>query len=375
MGRSLVRLALGIAIGSALYLSLPIAAGQAAAIAAKDNSRAKQARQFYKEGQYEEAARIFSSLSTEYPDNLVFTRNLGACYYYLHRPDPALSNLREYLRRGEALTPQDRSEVEGWIAEMENLRRQTAAAAATPQPTASAASVAPAPAEHVAPVPVPVPAPTPAPVLSAPAGSAANYAAPQAAATPTEYLPPRPPTAPSAAPMVPFALRPAQALNLTEEQIQRFCDITGDEESVVRMRLSSNPRLVPLVAAAAEARGKRKTTGKVLTITGGALFAVGFVVGVGLIMASPEYANNNTNYNSNNQPSSEAMAGTLVMLGGAAVGLALGIPGVLKLARFSDEEREAVDAYSPNVRDLSLQSPPQRIIGKTLAIRLWSMTF
>jgi cell division septation protein DedD len=368
MGRSLVRLALGIAIGSALYLSLPIAEGQAAAIAAKDNSKAKQARQFYKEGQYEEAARIFSSLSTEYPDNLVFTRNLGACYYYLHRPDPALSNLREYLRRGEDLTPQDRSEVEGWIAEMENLRRQTTAAA-TPQPTASAAHVAPAPA------PVPVLAPTPAPVLSATAQPAVNYAAPAAAATPTAYPPPRPPTAPSAAPMVPFAPRPARELNLTDEQIQRFSDITGDEESVVRMRLSSNPRLVPLAAAAADARAKRKSTGKILTITGGALLAVGFVVGVALIVASPEYATNNTNYDSNNQPSNEAMAGTLVMLGGAAVGLALGIPGVLKLARFSDEEREAVDAYSPNARDLGLQSPPHRMIGKTVAIRLWSVTF
>jgi hypothetical protein len=103
----------------------------AAALTAKDNARAKQARQLFKEGQYEDAAKIFSSLSTEYPDKLVFTRNLGACYYYLRRPEPALSNLREYLRRSQDIAADDRAEVEGWMVEMERLRDQPAATAGT----------------------------------------------------------------------------------------------------------------------------------------------------------------------------------------------------------------------------------------------------
>jgi tetratricopeptide (TPR) repeat protein len=94
---------LGVVIGSALCLSMPLCEGRAlaAGLTAKDTARAKQARQLYKEGRYEDAAKLFSRLSSAYPDMLVLTRNLGACYYYLRRPEPALSNLREYLRRGQ----------------------------------------------------------------------------------------------------------------------------------------------------------------------------------------------------------------------------------------------------------------------------------
>jgi len=38
----------------------------------------------------------------------VFVRNLGACYYYLRRPDPAMSNLREYLHKKKDIAPDDR---------------------------------------------------------------------------------------------------------------------------------------------------------------------------------------------------------------------------------------------------------------------------
>jgi hypothetical protein len=64
MGRSLARLSLGIAVASALLLSLPVCEGRAnaAAMTEKDNARAKQARQLFKEGQYEDAAKLFSSL-------------------------------------------------------------------------------------------------------------------------------------------------------------------------------------------------------------------------------------------------------------------------------------------------------------------------
>jgi tetratricopeptide (TPR) repeat protein len=140
----------------------------AAGLSAKDNARARQARKLYKEGQYEEAAKVFSNLSLDYPDKLVFTRNLGACYYYLRRPDPALSNLREYLQRSQDITPQDRREVEGWIAEMETLRSQ---AAPTPTAVPGAPAVlpvkenpAPAPAERRALLPNPPAAPMPSPV-------------------------------------------------------------------------------------------------------------------------------------------------------------------------------------------------------------------
>jgi hypothetical protein len=172
MDRSLARLLLAIAIGSALCLCFPIREGRAlaAALAAKDSAKAKQAQHFYKEGQYEDAAKIFTELSVEYPDKPAFTRNLGACYYYLHRPEPAISNLREYLDRGKNITEKDRTEVERWIAEMEKLRDQTAAAAVVAAPPAAIAPVpvAPPPAVALPAPPAPVPAPAVAAVVTAP---------------------------------------------------------------------------------------------------------------------------------------------------------------------------------------------------------------
>jgi hypothetical protein len=82
MDRSLARLSWGIVLAVVLSLPIwPLSEGRALAaeVTAKDAAKAKQARQLYKEGQYEDAAKLFSVLSTEYPDKLAFTRNLGGC--------------------------------------------------------------------------------------------------------------------------------------------------------------------------------------------------------------------------------------------------------------------------------------------------------
>src|ERR1017187_7162597 len=134
MDRSLARFSLAIATGSALCLCFPIREGRAlaAALAAKDSAKAKQAQQFYKEGQYEDAAKIFTELSGEYPD------------------------------RGKNIAEKDRPEGEGWIAEMEKLRDQTAAAAVVAAPPAT---ITPAPAP-VTPPPAAAPPMPPAPVTA-----------------------------------------------------------------------------------------------------------------------------------------------------------------------------------------------------------------
>ncbi len=143
--------------------TLPLTAAPAAAAEMDKNAKsdAKTAMRFYKEGNYENAAKIFLKLSVAYPDMLVFVRNLGACYYYLRRYEPALSNLRDYEHRKKDMAPDDCVEVEGWIGEMERLRDQAAAPPATPEPSPSSA---------LPPVPVPIPAPAvPTPAATAPA--------------------------------------------------------------------------------------------------------------------------------------------------------------------------------------------------------------
>jgi hypothetical protein len=135
----------------------------AAGMDKKSTASAKKATQSYKQGHYEEAASIFLQLSLDNPDMPVFVRNLGACYYYLRRPEPALSNLREYMHKKKDLEPDDRAEVERWIAEMDQLRQRGSAPATGPVRGAAT---------------VPPPAPAPAAASPPPAAVTTTYAPP-----------------------------------------------------------------------------------------------------------------------------------------------------------------------------------------------------
>ena len=138
MGPTPNRNCIGILVALVMTLALMgLEPGAAAAgLDKKGSADAKNATQLYKQGSYEEAAAVFLQLSIDNPGMPVFVRNLGACYYYLRRPDPALSNLREYLVKKKDVTPEDRAEVEGWIAEMDQLRQHGSAPAAAALPVA-----------------------------------------------------------------------------------------------------------------------------------------------------------------------------------------------------------------------------------------------
>lgn len=129
-------------LGLVLLGSAPVSA---ASLDKKSTAEAKKATQLYKQGSYDEAAALFLQLSLDNPGMPVFVRNLGACYYYLRRPEPALSNLREYLHKKKDIESQDRQEVEKWIAEMEELRRGGVGAKPV-LPTTEASPAQPGPA-------------------------------------------------------------------------------------------------------------------------------------------------------------------------------------------------------------------------------------
>ena len=196
MARSLRILVLGVFVSS-LAATLPVSTrpALAAELDKRGKSDAKEAMRFYKEGNYEDAAKLFVRLSIGYPDMLVFVRNLGACYYYMRRYEPALSNLRDYLHRKTDIDATDRAEVSGWVGEMERLRDQANA------PAAVAPAPAPAPAPAALPAPVPVPVPIPAPA-AAPTG-------PAVAPVPAPAAPSAPPAGPPVAPMPAPAAPPA----------------------------------------------------------------------------------------------------------------------------------------------------------------------
>ena len=145
----------------------------AAGLDERGEAKAKEASQLYKQGHYEEAASIFAKLSVEYPDMVIFERNLGACFYYLRKPEPALSNLRRYLSLKKNIAPDDKAVVDRWIEEMEKLRAQglpPEVSPATPkesttQPTEPFPAHA-SPASETPPIPLPqpqVPSDVPAP--------------------------------------------------------------------------------------------------------------------------------------------------------------------------------------------------------------------
>jgi hypothetical protein len=156
---------------AAVAANLPQQSALAAGLDQKGKADAKQATRLYKQGQYQEAAEIFARLSVDYPDMEIFERNLGACFYYLRKPEPALSNLRHYLSRRKDIAPDDKAVVDRWIDEMEKLRAQNAAASAPPAaPPAPAEPVAPpAAAAEAPPVTAPPVAPAPPPKAEEPA--------------------------------------------------------------------------------------------------------------------------------------------------------------------------------------------------------------
>ena len=162
----------------------------AAGLDQKGRADAKEATRLFKQGQYEEAAQIFARLSGDYPDMEIIERNLGACFYYLGKPEPALSNLRRYLGRRKDIAPDDKAVVDRWIDEMEKLRAQNAAASAPPAPPVPppAEAAVPPPASVVAPTVAPPVAPAPPPKAEEPGQAipAATSIPPAIAPTPSE---------------------------------------------------------------------------------------------------------------------------------------------------------------------------------------------
>jgi hypothetical protein len=207
MARSLrAPLLFAVTLICAVALPAAMSPARAAELDKKGKADAKEAMRFYKEGNYEDAAKVFARLSVNYPDTLVFVRNLGACYYHLRRWEPAISNLRDYEHRKKDIADDDRAEISGWIGEMERLRDQ-----ASRHPFASASAPALAPSTQAAAPPV-APEPVGGSVV---AGRAVATVAPpesaHAAATPPAPAPPAATDGATPVPATPALAPPAPA--------------------------------------------------------------------------------------------------------------------------------------------------------------------
>jgi tetratricopeptide (TPR) repeat protein len=100
---------------------LAVLGPQAAAAPAKD-PREMQAREAFAAQRYPEALDLYVKLYAEklHPNYL---RNIGRCYQNLGDPEKAIGSFREYLRKAKSLPADERSEIEGYIKEMEELKK------------------------------------------------------------------------------------------------------------------------------------------------------------------------------------------------------------------------------------------------------------
>lgn len=150
--------AFALSLGFAVALSLTLARPPSLAAAPARDAREMQAREAFAAGRYQEALDLFVKL---YADKLHpnYLRNIGRCYQNLSDPDKAIASFREYLRKAKNITADERAEIDGYIREMEELKR-TRAAPSTPADPA----LKPAPAGTVALTsPAAPPAPPPPP--------------------------------------------------------------------------------------------------------------------------------------------------------------------------------------------------------------------
>jgi hypothetical protein len=115
--------------------------------------RELEAREAFATGKYQRALDLFGKLYAEtlHP---TYLRNIGRCYQYLGDPDRALNSFHNYLRTAKNVTPDERQEVQGFIDEMEALKRKNAALP-SPRPPVAVPTPVPEPLALQAPAPEP----------------------------------------------------------------------------------------------------------------------------------------------------------------------------------------------------------------------------
>ena len=115
--------------------------------ARRTDKREIEARHAFAAGRYEEALNLYADL---YADKVhpTYLRNIGRCYQNLKQPEKAINAFRDYLRQAKRLRKAERTEIEGYIAEMEKLQseqEEAAKLAAQPEPEPEPEPVTPVP--------------------------------------------------------------------------------------------------------------------------------------------------------------------------------------------------------------------------------------
>ncbi len=108
-----------------VFVLVAICSHADAVFAKGTDARDVKAREFFTLGKYDQALELYGRL---YAESLhpTYLRNVGRCHQMMGDAERAITTFRDYLRRASDLTPAMRTEVEGFIAEMEALRKKRA---------------------------------------------------------------------------------------------------------------------------------------------------------------------------------------------------------------------------------------------------------
>src|SRR4029079_4884384 len=128
---------------------------------------------------YDEALQTFAKLYAEtlHP---VYLRNIGRCHQKMREPQKAIDAFKDYLAKSpktgkDKVTPEERTEIEGYIKEMEALRDEQARAA-TPVTPVTPVQPINQPTNPATPSANPLPPPPPPPeTLAAPPPQAESH--------------------------------------------------------------------------------------------------------------------------------------------------------------------------------------------------------
>jgi len=156
------------------------------------------------------------------------------------------------------------------------------------------------------------------------------------------------------------ARAPDPVTTLTLDQVESFGVVVGETEAEVAETLFRHPEVIPVAAQAVEARTERKHTGKVLTVAGFLALGAGLTAAVLVMFSGPIICFDEECSHRQHEAQTNAEGIAIV---GAALGLALAVPGFVKSAKDSDAEREAVRRYravKPDAAPPMLRDPTRR---------------
>lgn len=151
---------------------------------------------------------------------------------------------------------------------------------------------------------------------------------------------------------------------------------------MVWRNLQADPSLIRYAAAAADVRAERKSTGRTMTIVGFSILGVGGIAGYVIMLDGITQDLGCGDNGSCNHSSNTVVAGLLIAVASVCVGLGIGIPGIVKMARQSEEETEAVGRYQESISMRSMRFPspygrpyPPTSLGKMLDVPILSFSF